>query len=398
VVLVIGAAFATSPLRDALTRGPAAGASLDAPRSYVWLTPLCTTLDALSLLTVRQHVAFLVTVLMLAGIWRARRARLVGASVAKQSLAIGATVLGTLIVVLITYAYGALGSRPMVSLMMRDSSVVLVDVHSHTNASHDGRRGFDAARNRAWHAAAGFHVAYVTDHRSFVGAADGLRSNPQRAGDGTVLLSGIEAIVGGEHLNYLGVRPADSVLFRGSGADTAALAERLREPVPPLVVLTIPASLRGPFLRGELSAVEISDAAPRGLEFQIRHRAELRALAESLGVATVAGSDNHGWGRTAAAWTAVRLPGWQRLTPDELDGELRTVILRNGRTNVQVIERVATPYDGGLVRVVATGPLLVWTVSTQLTMGERLSWLVWVWALALARRRYWGQTRVLRRG
>ena len=66
-------------------------------------------------------------------------------------------------------------------------------------------------------------------------------------------------------------------------------------------------------------AVEANDASPRGLRQSKRDRAQILALADSLDLALVAGSNNHGWGRTAAAWTLIRIPGWQRMSPASLE-------------------------------------------------------------------------------
>ncbi|NIQ58279.1 MAG: hypothetical protein GWN71_34530, partial [Gammaproteobacteria bacterium] len=49
-----------------------------------------------------------------------------------------------------------------------------------------------------------------------------------------------------------------------------------------------------------------------------RDRALILAMVDSLDLAPVAATNNHGWGRTAAAWTLMRIPGWEELTPDEL--------------------------------------------------------------------------------
>jgi hypothetical protein len=42
-------------------------------------------------------------------------------------------------------------------------------------------------------------------------------------------------------------------------------------------------------------------------------------IADSLDLTLVAGSDNHGWGRTAPGWTLRRIPGmWRAYSPDSL--------------------------------------------------------------------------------
>ena len=91
----------------------------------------------------------------------------------------------------------------MASLTVSDETVLAADFHSHTNASHDARGGWTDDDVRDWHRDAGYDVAYITDHRSFAGAERGVASNPPEAGQGTMLLQGIEAMFHGEHVNVL---------------------------------------------------------------------------------------------------------------------------------------------------------------------------------------------------
>ena len=70
VVLVLASApFATSPLRDAVAGGALPNVSLRRPPAYVVLAPLSHVLDLLTLLSLRQHVAVLATLLLLFAVW-----------------------------------------------------------------------------------------------------------------------------------------------------------------------------------------------------------------------------------------------------------------------------------------------------------------------------------------
>ena len=60
----------------------------------------------------------------------------------------------------------------------------------------------------------GFHVAYITDHKRFGGAIDAVATQSARAGDGVVLLSGLELRSGGQHVNVLSMTQAESTLHR----------------------------------------------------------------------------------------------------------------------------------------------------------------------------------------
>ena len=130
----------------------------------------------------------------------------------------------------------------------------------------------------------------------------------------TTLLPGIEAFFHGEHVNLLNV----AVRFRGlttrdlvSVDDTALALASFIANNEPIVIETIPGNLSmivphaGPRTAG-VRAIEIVAGSPRGMTQVKRDHARIIRIADSLDLALVAGSDNHGWGRTAPGWTLMR--------------------------------------------------------------------------------------------
>src|SRR6185312_9872898 len=71
VLVIVTAAFAVDPVRDAATLQPVGEASLTYPAAYLALAPISAVLDTLTLLTVAQHIAILVSVVVLFIAWRA---------------------------------------------------------------------------------------------------------------------------------------------------------------------------------------------------------------------------------------------------------------------------------------------------------------------------------------
>ena len=115
---------------------------------------------------------------------------------------------------------------------------------------------------------------------------------------------------------------------------------------------------------------------------QTRHDHDLIVhLADSLNLALVSGSDNHGWGRTAAGWTLLRLQGWRGYPPDGMARDIETILRLAGRSGTHVVER--TTASAAPVAVAVTLPAVVWTVMRTLSSGERVAWLVWFWAVWL---------------
>ncbi|HET9010345.1 MAG TPA: hypothetical protein VFN38_00955, partial [Gemmatimonadaceae bacterium] len=70
LALVLGSApFAIPPIRDAASLGPVTEAALGRPAAYVLLAPFSNVLDLLTLLSVRQHIALLVTLMLGYALW-----------------------------------------------------------------------------------------------------------------------------------------------------------------------------------------------------------------------------------------------------------------------------------------------------------------------------------------
>jgi hypothetical protein len=130
-------------------------------------------------------------------------------------------------------------------------------------------------------------------------------------------------------------------------------------------------------------AIEIVAGSPRGMTQVKRDRGRIVQLADSLNLTLVAGSDNHGWGKTAPGWTLLRIPGvWRTYAPDSLANVIDAIIRQAGRRGSVVAER--TTAGAGPISVAFTMPVVVWTVMRTLSPGERIAWLFWIWIPVLA--------------
>ena len=381
---------AISPVRDAATLGAIPEARLTLPASYVAMAPISDVLDTLTLLTVPQHVALLITAIVVYIVWRVWRLRRRPATTGRVRREAGRATLFLLCVVLV-YAAAAMMPRPMAALAVDVPEVIVVDFHAHTLYSHDGRAGWTADDVRNWHRGAGFDAVYVTDHRSVQGAQRGLDGNSPQAGEGTMLLPGIEVVWDGLHVNLLSAASRYQGLITPSLGDVDPEALRLASMVPnaePIVVATIPDDLSkmhpaaGPGTAG-VRAVEVIDGSPRGLRQSRRDRAQIVRLADSLDLALVAGSDNHGWGHTAPGWTGMQIPGWRGMDADSLAEAIELYLRRGRRRATRVIERVVADPGTSPTLLALTGPIVSWRMLTTLSADERVAWVVWIWAIAL---------------
>ncbi len=382
--IAVTAAFSLSPLVDVARSDAAIPATLNAPLVYDLLAPASNILDALTMLSPAQYWAtFALCALLFIGgeiignvrrarcfcVWKASRtcARFTGGTVA---------ILGIMLLL----------SRSMTSLRVSDPDLIVVDFHSHTSASHDGRPGFDAERNREWHRDAGFNAVYITDHRTFDGVLDGLRLNPAVAGGGTTILPGVELRDGPEHPILIGVDPKRMRINSPDWREAAVKADGGL--VPPILILSMPGDLdRVPADeytgKIKLAAIEGADGSPRGIAQTTNDGERIIALADRMGLALVSGSDNHGWAAAAPSWSILRIPGWRALTPAALDIAIRRTIIARVPGSTQVISRRMAPPITGRIGNALGGVAVAALMFRTMNPLDRLSWLGWSWGLAL---------------
>jgi hypothetical protein len=372
----IGLTGRVPAVREAASAQPPAGVSIDLPLAYVVTSPFSRILDALTLLSTTQSIAALSAGALIALLWFgfSRRRKTLGSWALRVAAIIIAA--GALL------AAAALLRRPMAALRVDDPNIVVVDFHSHTGTSHDVRKSFTAEDNREWHASGGFDAAWITDHVKFDGAVAARSENPQRAGDGVSLLTGVE---GRYHrimsTIMLGLDERDTSLLnrrgnllpgvpaRGSTPYTiVALPNRNLDSVTAESMDSIP----------RFAAIELIDAAPRGLAQFDREENRIRRLAASRGLTLVAASNNHGYGRTVAAWNLLTVPGWRSLSPEQLAVSIEQR-LRQAAPVVVMRTRPRT-HDAS---VVFTLPVIVAQTFGSMTIAERISWLAWIWGIAL---------------
>jgi hypothetical protein len=394
-LLALSAAWAIDPIRDASTGGVVPEATLDRSAGYLLIAPISAILDTLTLLSVRQHIALVVTLVLGWAVWWwwSRRTIDLAVAPARRAVRIAARVGIALVALVGLYAVAVMVPRPMAALRTQGPALLSVDFHAHTRHSHDGRWNWQAEDVRRWHRKSGFDVAYVSDHRTFEGAREGWANNPTQSGTETLLLPAIEAVWQGEHVNIL---DADR-MYRGildaplRDVDTEAL--RLASLVAgnePVLIETIPGNLsnvipaKGPGTAG-VRAIELIDGSPRGLAQGRRQRARILDIADSANLALVAGSDHHGWGHTAPGWTLLVLPGWRAAPPEEVSRAITTTLRAGGRGATKVVERYVADTDEAAL-VPFTLPLVAWGMLRTLSADERIVWFAWIAALLLLSR------------
>ena len=355
------------------------------PMAYVVMAPVSDTLDTLTLLAVRQHIALVLGLVVLFVAWRIVKARRTKAGWRSHRVPAGAL----LLLIVLAYAGAAVLPRPMAALVADNANILIVDFHSHTSASHDGRSGFSPERNRAWHRDAGYNVAFVTDHATVAAAERGIADNPQPAALGVTLLQGIEASWNGEHVGVLNAERAYKGLLtnglRDVDAQSLALASFIqgREPIVvwnhPRDLTKLPAASQ-PRMPG-VRAIEIVNGSPANMDRIQPHRAAIVAFADQNNIALVSGSDNHGWGRATPGWTLMRVFDWRSLTSDPLALRIEAAIRESGFRSTRVVERVVADPGANSILLSLTVLAAPLRMLTTLSNEERVVWLVWIWLI-----------------
>lgn len=395
-LIALSAAWSIDPIRDAATGGTVSDvAALDRSGGYLLVAPVSAILDTLTLLSVRQHIALVVTLVVGWALWwwSSRREGDLAVPRGRRAVRIVARVGIALVTLLGTYAAAVFVPRPMAALRTANAAVLSVDFHAHTKYSHDGRWNWTPEDVRQWHRKSGFDVAYISDHRTFEGAREGWANNPALSGTGTILLPAIEAVWQGEHVNILDADRMYQGILDAPLRDVDTEALRLASLIPgnePVLIETIPGDLsrvvpaKGNGTAG-MRAIEIVDGAPRGLAQGRRERARILDIADSANLALVAGSDHHGWGHTASGWTLFVMPGWRAAPPEELSRGISRTIRAAGRGATKVVERYVADTDDALA-VPFTVPLVAWGMFRTLSADERVVWVAWIVALVLVSR------------
>jgi hypothetical protein len=124
--------------------------------------------------------------------------------------------------------------------------------------------------------------------------------------------------------------------------------------------------------------IELVDAAPRGLEQLDKSRAPILRTADRSDIALVSGSNNHGWGRTAAAWSVMSIPGWRAKDAGGLESAILLRLTMGRRSEVQVVERRRVMARSWVLTLL-TAPDLAATIARTLSPAERAAWLAWIW-------------------
>jgi hypothetical protein len=390
-LLVAARILAVPTLQDPTGAAVDPSFHLHTPALYFLFTPLFSIWDGITLLSFERLKAFLWGTGLLYVAWRLLRRPAGATSVARRlvrELVAFALFLAGFVVFVLA---GLIWHRPMLALAGSGPDQMVVDLHSHTNVSHDVRgtmmRGYDVEANRRWHARAGFDAFFVTDHNTTAGWRG---AAPWRAGTPAVC-PGIEVSAWRAHIVLLGdTTDVQQQQYDGSLNRVLRLLRDSRSRYGALAIASLPEYSRSfwpdldSLVAAGVAGFEIVNASPKAADFPVARRDSIIRLAQARGLLPAGVSDSHGWGATSLDWMLVPVAGWRTL-PDPCPALLDR--LSHPSQDIRILERHHLTPESPWPRLLT--PLgMLWEEWRSQGTIRMIGWLVWVWGLQwLVRRR-----------
>lgn len=361
------------------------GVHLSFPVFNLVFAPLFDAWDGVTLLAMPRLHAFLIGALLLGAAWA------IGTAIRERRLRWGlatAKLAGWIAVLALFVAGGVAWRRPMARIAGVPEGLLVVDLHSHTNVSHDVKGwlqgDFDLEASRRWHARGGFDAFFVTDHNRIDGwQGKDLATSP-------VACPGEELSLWRAHIVTLG--NTDSIprgLYADSAIGLARLFGESESRWHALTLASIPeyddnhfADLPDWIAQG-VDGFEISNPAPKANRQGRVRQDSVARLAQRTGKWLAGVSDQHGMGATVQSWTLIGRIDVVDAGPGvpALCGQILQRLGTEGFAATQVVERHRLRIDSAWPRW-TTAVAVVWEGWRAAGWTQVVSWLLWIWLLA----------------
>ena len=387
LVILVAWAIRVPPLSDPLGGALPAAWRLHTPLGYAILAPLVTLWDQIAMLPIGRLTGLLAGLGLLYLGWRVRvrlgnRTRWPRA-VLRELWVLVVAVAGFVTFILLGLAWHA---RPVARLAGLGADELTVEIHSHTNASHDVHgflvAGFDVAASREWHERSGVDLLFITDHNTTRGWNLFRGDLPLER---TQVCPGIELSVHGAHVVVLGTPlPESQQPYRGSPEHRARLFAEIAVTPGAVAIASLPEwrNQAEQFIAEGVRGFEITSASPKGNELPRAERDSVITLARRHGLFLVGAGDQHGYGATPMVWNVMRIPGWRTGEGPPCAGVVAQ-FRSGGPETVQIVERARLRADSAPPWILT--PLgVLWLAWATASVPVVLGWLAWIWAAAWA--------------
>lgn len=398
-VLVLAGQMTAYPaaVRDIVHLRFLEGVTLKYPAPYTFLAPLFQLADRINILSVKQIYILFAYINAAWLIWRIIKR-------VKHSFSLAIIIDETIYFtgfnafVLLCIVLSILLPRPLAAISVADPDIIVLDFHTHTSHSWDGRKTATPANQMKRRMAGGFDAFFIIDHNNRFGVREAKEIEKGRGGSsGAIALEGEEISASPANLIVLGPGTehysGTAAKSKGFGKPDKALKlvqENKRNP-DTLVIATStarwwshPGDLES-IVRAGLDGIDVTKASPKGLDLTVEDRSRIIDFARKNALIMTGSSDNHGFGYAEYVWNLLRLQGWQDLDPFALEQAVIHRIRQKGPDALTIVTRVkAEPTQN--VFLMAIDPLRqVWEMMRSLPPIQALSFITWVWIPLLLR-------------
>jgi len=271
---------------------------------------------------------------------------------------------------------------PANTIVNHNEQTILINTHSHTEFSHDGI--ISTKRLQLWHKKNGFDAFFLTDHNHHKHTMEAVRAQDQgRFPEEPLMIVG-EEFSGSNHMTLLGLKRN----FITRGLSDQQVIDSTHEDQGVVIVAhwfdgereSIPF-----FLDMGVDGFEIANQGS-GLKYEERIFSAITEACTSKGLIMTGVVDYHGYGSSCFAWTALEIPGWHQMDPEQKRESIMQVLRGRDMSRIRVLlYHDRNVFDRSRVLL---SPLYSFVgYFRTLNILQLLSWILWLILLVILRSR-----------
>ncbi len=265
------------------------------------------------------------------------------------------------------------GHLPANSVANLSDEQALVNIHSHTNHSHDGLVSHQGLH--AWHERNGFDAYFLTEHNHHASTLQWVQKQTRNEiSDHPVVLAGQE-YSGSNHILLLGLMRSfvtkdmpDSVAIDSAHAQNgvAIVAHWFSHQRHPLIK----------YIRDGADGFEIANQA-EGLSVDPVDRQTIIDHAMAHELLLMVSCDYHGYGQAAYAYAAFKVTGWSDLSVPEKRTAIMDILRNRAQERIHPLIYADRPVYSTFW--LWASPLFnLFYYFRHLSLWQTLAWLIWI--------------------
>jgi hypothetical protein len=250
---------------------------------------------------------------------------------------------------------------------------ILVNMHSHTEYSHDGI--ISTERLQKWHGRNGFDAFFITDHNHHQKTVEAVKAQEGgRLPKEPLILCG-EEFSGSNHMTLLGLTGN----FNTHGQTDQQVIDATHKENGVVIVAhwfdgerkSIPY-----FIEMGVDGFEIANQA-YGLKYDNSVFQNIVNSCTSKGLIMNGAADYHGYGSPCFVWNAMEVPGWKDMDMDRKRESVMDLLLRKDMDKIRIL-LYNDRYVFNRSYVILSPVYTLLSYFRTLNVWQVLSWLIWI--------------------